>query len=268
MSNLSDIGFSINTQEDFINLIEKSHEKSTAIPAKKGTYLCYSDPSGAELWIQMNKKNELIGANPHFKGKSKRTIGLTTDVARKAGTLDGAFHAWANPQSSDPESGEYPFVFDVPNHKTLGTLEFPQNIDIQLSAFAQEFEYFETEEEFTNSQEGEMKFATKFFIPSGLFDSDGVKRSKSPDALGVFAGIIKDFDKKENELTGEKFYWIFVDTLGGEIDVLADLAFLDREPKVGGVVHGQFWLSGTLLSQPEIKKTEDKKGIFSKFFGR
>jgi hypothetical protein len=269
MSNLSDIGFDINSEEEFYSLAEKAYEKATSIKADKGTYFQYTDTSGAELWIQMNKKKELIGANPHFKGISRRTVCLTANVYRKESELDGAFHSWADPTEKDnAESGAYPFVFDVPNHNSLGNVLLPQNIEIQLSAFAQEFDYYETEADFEKGQEGEPKWASQSFVPSGLFSPDDKTDPNPPEALGLFAGIIKQTAKKKNVLTQQEFQWMLVDTLGGEVDVLADLRFFNTEPKVGGVVHGQFWLSGKLLSDPELCINEKKKGLMNRIFGK
>lgn len=268
MSNFSDIGFDIQSEEDFYSLVERAYEKSIPVKTTKGTYFQFSDNSGAELWIQMNKKNELIGANPHFKGKSKRKVSVTATIERPESVLDGAFHSWADPMENDnPESGAYPFVFDVPNHKKYVGIVMPQTVEIQLSAFAQEFDYYESEEAFSNGQDGEPKWASQSFVPSGLFNPGEGNNPNPPEALGLFAGIVKQTEKRKNEFTGQEFYWLLVDTLGGEIDVLADLRFFDNaRPKVGGVIHGQFWLSGSLLTEPKIE--EQSKGIFKKLFGK
>jgi len=267
MSNLSDIGFDIQNEEDFYSLVERAYEKSTSLKTTKGTYFQFSDKCGAELWIQMNKNNELIGANPHFNGKSKRKVSITASIERSASVLDGAFHSWAYPMENDnPESGVYPFVFDVPNHKKYVGIETPQTIEIQLSAFAQEFDYYESEDAFANGQQSEPKWASQSFVPSGLFNPGDGNDPNPPEALGLFAGIIKQTEKRKNEFTGQEFYWMHVDTLGGEIDVLADLRFFENTtPKVGGVVHGQFWLSGCLLTEPKIKKKP--KGLLKRLFG-
>jgi hypothetical protein len=38
-----------------------------------------------------------------------------------------------------------------------------------------------------------------------------------------------------------------VDTLGGEVDVVADVKLISSEPQIGGIVSGQFWLSGKII---------------------
>ena len=64
--------------------------------------------------------------------------------------------------------------------------------------------------------------------------------------IGKFAGEIKEFDLRTNQLSGENFYRFLIETLGGEIDVVADPKFVPEEPKIGGIVSGQFWLSGRI----------------------
>ena len=159
-------------------------------------------------------------------------------------------------------------MFDVPDHKIVSNIVLPQTLDIQLSAFAQEFSYYESETAFSSGQEDEPKWAAQSFVPSGLFNFDEEKDSGPPEALGIFAGVIKESEKKTNQFTEQDYYWMLVDTLGGEIDVVADLRYFDQKPpQKGGVVHGQFWLSGRLLSTPQTSEIA-KKGFFQKLFGR
>jgi hypothetical protein len=267
MSNLSNIGFNVTSQEGFQELLSTIYQVSLPLQTKEGIYNIYTDGSGAQMYIQFNTKNECIGANPHYVGKSKRTVCLTDAFERPESELDGAFHCWAAPSEvNNPTSGAYPFVFDSPEFKTIGTIDFPQNADIQLAGFAHELSVYSSENEFAEHQTGEVKWATQSFIPSGLFYSDEGKEPEVPQATGILTGTIKEFERKKNELTGEAFYWLLVDTLGGEIDVVADLRFFDREPQRGGVIQGVFWLSGRLLNPPirEVKP----KNIFQKLFGR
>ena len=266
MSNFSNIGFNVTTQEDFQQLLEKVYPKSKPIKANEGIYSVYSDSSGAELYIQFNRKKNCIGANPHFKGKSKRTVCLTHAVVRTESKLDGAFHCWANPlEVNNPDSGDYPFVFDLPDFKTIGPVDFPKSHDIQLTAFAHELSIYDSEKDYHDSQTSEPKFAIQSFIPSGLFSLGNNKDPNPPQAYCIFSGIIKQYERKRNALTGAEFYWLLVDTLSGEVDVVADLSYFKKDPVVNGIVKGQFWLSGQLINAPknELKET---KTLFQKLF--
>ena len=227
-------------------MISHCLELTETIRCPQGFYLKFSDASGAEIWLQGNFEQELIGFNPHFAGKSRRTVRLTTVIERVSSALDGGFHAWASPGG---DAGEYPFVFDAPDFLLTAISQFPHVCEIQLTAFASnEFEIFENEEIYYNSSEDKPMMASKSFVPSGLFLPDEAKTPiEPPRPIGIFAGEIKEYELKTNELSGEKFYWFLVETLGGETDVVADPKLIPNEPKIGGIVSGQFWLSGRIL---------------------
>lgn len=251
MSNLSDIGFPVQSEADVNVLITETIKIVESIKCPQGFYLRFADASGAEMYLQGNNEQELIGFNPHFAGKSRRKIGVTKAIERDSSELDGGFHAWANPSGEEIESGEYPFVFDVPDFRMVETNNFPRVCEIQLTAFASnDFEVFTDEKEFDTNQESELKYAAKSFVPSGLFALDAQDDSTDLSIarpIAIFAGEIKEFESKTNELSGEKFYWFLIETLGGEVDVVADAKLVPIEPKIGGIVSGQFWLSGRFV---------------------
>lgn len=269
MSNFSNIGFRVTTQEELQHLLEKVYRTSTPIKIDEGAYYVFTDSSGAELYIQFNTKQEFLGVNPHFKGKSKRTVSLTNSVLRPESELDGAFHCWSSqPEDNNPDSSAFPFVFDVPDFKSIGQIDFPKKFEIQLTAFAQELSIYDSEKHYDENQTAEPKWATHSFAQSGLFSfEEGGSDPNPPQATGIFTGIIKQLAKKKNELTNEEFYWFLVDTLGGEIDVVADPRYFEKEPFVNGVLQGLFWLSGRLINAPKRDLTV-RKTFFQKLFGR
>ncbi len=250
MSNLSDIGFPVQSEQDVNVLITETIKRVESIECPQGFYLRFADASGAEIYLQGNLEQELIGFNPHFAGKSRRKVGVTKAIERDSSKLDGGFHAWADPSDADVEtSGEYPFVFDVPDFRTIQISQFPQIYEIQLTAFASnDFRIFADEKEYDESQMSEPKYSSKSFVPSGLFNfnSENWDENQPPRPIGIFVGEVKEFELKTNELSNEKFYWFLVDTLGGEVDVVADVKLVPNEPRIGGIVSGQFWLSGKI----------------------
>lgn len=253
MSNLSDIGFPTSTEQDINDMISHVLEHTTTIRCARGFYLKFSDESGAEIWLQGNFEQELIGFNPHFAGKSRRQVGLTTAINREASELDGGFHAWANPSGNAAEiSGEYPFVFDVPDFLLNEMPALPHICEIQLTAFASnDFRIYANEKEYVESQESESKSAVKSFVSSGLlaFDADDETADLNQvRPIGALSGAIKEYELKINALSGNKFYSFLIDTLGGEIDVVADEKLILIEPKVGEIISGQFWLSGRIIN--------------------
>lgn len=255
MSNLSDIGFPVRGDEDVNEMIQNVAQYVKEVPCLNGFYYVFTDDSGAEMYLQANPGQELIGFNPHFAGKSRRKVSITAKIERDSSELDGGFKAWAEPkEENNPESGEYPFVFDAPDFRTVGKIKFPQEFEMQLTAFASnEFHIYESEQAYFDSQDSEIKFAAKSFVPSGLFSVDENAPHAAPRPFGIFTGEIKEFELKTNSLTGEKFYWFLVETLGGEVDVVADVKLIETEPKIGGILNGQFWLSGKIIDPPSFQ---------------
>lgn len=248
MSNLSDIGFPVQNEQDVNVLITETIKYVESIRCPRGFYLRFSDASGAEIYLQGNIEQELIGFNPHFNGKSRRKVGLIKLIERDSSELDGGFQAWANPSDETAESGEYQFVFDVPDFRLNDGLVLPKVQEIQLTAFASnDFKVFNNEAAFFYGQDTETQMSAKSFFSSGLFlTKDSLIPVESARPIAIIAGEIKEFELKTNELSGEKFYWFWVETLGGEIDVVADVKLVPNEPKIGGIVSGQFWLSAKL----------------------
>lgn len=248
MSNLSDIGFPTPSEQAVNEMIMHVLEVARPIKCPGGFYLQYSDSSGAEIYLQGNRDQELVGFNPHFAGKSRRPVGLTRAIERESSALDGGFYAWMNPAGG---RGEAPFVFDVPDFRAVEIGELPRLAEIQLTAFASnDLQVFAGDDEYQAAQGAELKYASKMFVPAGLFAFDekdaGVDLS-AVRPVGTLAGEIREFDVKTNELSGERFYWFLIDTLGGEADVVADPKYVLQEPQAGGIVSGQFWLSGKIL---------------------
>ncbi|HYE14613.1 MAG TPA: hypothetical protein VD968_09255 [Pyrinomonadaceae bacterium] len=243
---MSDIGFLIETEEEYQQLALRAYEEGLRIEVAGGAYVRWSPGGGVELWLQLDGEESVTGLSPHFSGSALMRVGLTRRVVRsEEQPLDGGFYAWADPQGEDPEAGEYPFVFDAPDYKLHDDLNLPAISRARLAAFAHELQSFESDESYERSQPGEVKFAPESFIPSGLFTPGG-ESPEPPQAYAIFTGHVLETAILANPVTGSEFCWAKVSTLGGEIDVVADPVLLNGPIVRGGVVSGSFWLSGRL----------------------
>jgi hypothetical protein len=128
---------------------------------------------------------------------------------------------------------------------------FPHVGEIQLTAFASnDFKIFADEKSYNESQTDELKHSSKSFVPVGLLavdDNDEEIDLSAVRPIAMLTGEIKEYELKTNQLSGNEFYWFLIDTFGGEIDVVADVKLIASEPQIGGIVSGQFWLSGRIL---------------------
>lgn len=241
MSHFSSIGFSIDSEQAFENLIEGIYQSTIPIQASTGMYRLYSDPSGGQIWLQLDSEGDIVGANPHFEGRSRRKVKISYPIEGQESPLDGAFHAWATEGGEgSTDTGEYPFFFDMPNFRSIHLSEANGLATIQLAAFAHEIQLYESEEAYDQSQEAEeVQYAAESFIPAGLFGNQG----DQPEAMAVFTGRITYWEEKVNTFTGESFHWLLVATLGGEVDVLVDSRMVSQPPRINGIVSGYFWLT-------------------------
>lgn len=247
-SHFSSIGCPVASFEELQALAEQASVSAATRPVGSSSYLHWHGADGAELWLQVSERRELIGIAPHFMGSSRMRVGLTRRHPCLQGTaLDGSFHAWADPQSSEPESGCYPFLFDAPDAALYEHVVLPTLAIVQLAAFAEELTVFGSLAEYEESRDAsEIRFAAEAFIPAGLFSRD-LAAASEPTAHAVIAGRVEHARVLTNALTGTTYYWICTRTLGGVIDVVSDASLVAREPVPGGVVLGSFWLSGRIL---------------------
>jgi hypothetical protein len=247
-SHLSDLGFDLESEDEFRELAYQAFEKGERLAAESGVYLRWAPGAGVELWGQLDREENLIGLNPHFAGESVMRVGLTARIERpEASPLDGAFHGWASPIGDDPERGEYPFVFDAPDYLLCSSVKLPSIAEVQIAAFAHELSAYESDEAYDASQSGEPKFAAESFIPSGLFTPD-LEKVEPPQAYAIMTGRVLETAVRTNPVTGGEFCWARIQTYGGEFDIVADPLLVLGVIVKGGVVHGSFWLSGRLRS--------------------
>ncbi|HEY9786339.1 MAG TPA: hypothetical protein V6D17_13110 [Candidatus Obscuribacterales bacterium] len=259
------LGFPVQSEGDLELLAQKALALGDKLELPQVTYVRFQDLSGVQLWLLFDKRKNLLDMNPHYAGQSKRLVCLTETVPRQGSDMDGAFYCWAEPaRVDDPESGLYPYVFDVPDFHTMGKISFPRNWFVQLTAFAHDMRCHDDEREFADSQFDVVKFTPGSFVPTGLYSQAGLK-TDSREAFGTFAGSVKDCASKTNGLSNLPFWWILVETLGGDVDVVVALDLLNKPPRKGGIVYGDFWLSGRLIDPPPPEK---RKGFFDKLFGR
>jgi hypothetical protein len=247
-SHFSTIGLPVASKEDMEALAHIVGPQAEPLAAPGGAYFRWSDPTGAEIWIQINANDEIIGMNPHFAGRSAVRVGLTARLpAAEPNAMDGSFRGWAAPAGEAPDTGCYPFVFDAPDYGLHHELSLPARQEVQIAAFAHTISAFETVAAYEASQTGDLKYASQSFIPSGLSPSAG-DSAAPPQARAIFTGHVLAADEKINVLTGRAFYWALVETLGGTYDVVIDSSGLAGVPAVGGVISGSFWLSGRITA--------------------
>jgi hypothetical protein len=246
-SHFSSIGFDVTSMETFGQMVEKILPAAVPIQTSRGTYHRWTSKSGAEVWVQVNRRSEVIEAHPHFAGSSQSSIMVDQLIHRANQTeLDGSLHGWMNGTAADGDDGDYPLVVDCANYCEFLSEPPPALAIVQLTAFAYEWTAFDSVEAFDAAQrDEEVHFASRSFIPEGVFGDDVA------EAQAFFCGHVLAAEERTNEVTGRAFYWAQVETYGTTLDVVMDPQTSDC-PKIGGVIKGTFWLSShikTMSSQ-------------------
>lgn len=261
----SPIGFLIESEDDLKKVIKQAMaEAREVIPVKGGSYIRWSGGCGAELWLQGDRKDRLIGLSPHFAGTSQVQIGLAARAKRPYDNdLEGAFKAWTDPSSEGATKGAYPLLFDAPDFAVYSEIKLPSLATAQISAFAEEITIYESAEAYLDSQSDGHKLSSQSFVPVGLL-ADPERDEEPADARAMFAGHILQAEERVNDLSGEPFVWALVETLGARYDVLIAQAMIDDLPVEGNVVGGSFWLSGRLQQY----ERRERSGLLQQFFGR
>jgi hypothetical protein len=253
-THFSTIGLAVYTDPELLDLVERAMANAERFPTPHGTYLRWADPSGAELWIQLNAENELIGVNPHFGGLSRVRVLLTHRLdTGSPSILDGRFHGWADPEKAEAEteqSGAYPFLFDAPDAVCHAELALPAEVDIQVAAFAHDVQVYANAKAFDAAQTGDAWETSQTFIPTGLMKGgDGELRAEA-----AFTGHVQRSERRTNQLTATDFVWCLVSSTGGTFDIVADPELLPKPPAAGSVITGTFWLTGRIGACAPVSK--------------
>lgn len=240
MSNLTDIGFILNSREELSNLAEIWLKEGTKIEFEGGSYVHYEVGNGIEIWVTLDKDNNYLSFNPHFNGRSSRFVSITETSSNMYHDVE--YQAWAlDPNEKGTHAGLFPFTFEMPDGHLNPKFTFPHRTHIQLTGFANTLEYFDDIQSFKESQQGDLKLPVYFYGSPDMHEE-----SANPRPYGTFIGTIAEFELLENPMTRNKFYWILVNTYGGQIDIVAAPSFFKKEPAIDGVVYGFYWLSARL----------------------
>lgn len=235
MSNLSDIGFPVKTEEDVNQMLMDvlSGIEQVACPPF-GYYYRFEDASGAQVFLQANPVHELMGFNPGFKGLGITTLELIRTLERDTSELDGAYVARG-------AEGGPAFVFDLPDFRRVKLASLPFKAGVELTAFAtNDFQLLEPG--------GDMPAEPSL---SPLRDSEadllaGDPSAPPPQAHVSIEAVVATAERRENSKTKAEFWAFSAVTPAGEISIVADPSIVVRDPSPGDVVKGSFWLSGKI----------------------
>ena len=254
INHLSAIGFPVSSEDDFNNLVSEMLKREAQIwkTPNGGKYARIDDSSsGAELWFYLDPEDNVVGINPHFHGFSRMRSKIWEKEPSEFSEFEGGyFHCWAVPRSDD--DSEFPYIFSSPDY-LWNTVELEKEYDVQLAGFPHEVMCYDSLDDFMNNRESDLNLAPKAFIPIGSFIPKKDRENVHPDPTALLTGTIKSINERKNQFTGTTFLVVRTETLCGELDIVLLREWLNKDPLVGGVLEGTFWLSGKIWA--------DKNGV-------
>ena len=244
VSDFSSIGFNFEVFEDIYKLGKLASDRGERINIPmRGYYDKLSTESGAELWAQISKDHQGIGLHPAFNGECTIKVKARPFLeSSRLSVLDGYYDCWLITSEQD-----YPLLFESPNFYQTALDGSDIIAEAQVTAFAKEVKIFTDEDERKKDKIWGF-WAPQSFVPSGTFSTKENYESFEQQPVAIFSGYIKKVLLKRNEITGNKFYHLIVESLSASYDVVADPALLLSEPQVGNILSGQFYLSGKIVN--------------------
>jgi len=246
-SHYSDMGFSFNSADEHAIFLQQVFDSGKDVLSKNGTYRIVIIDEKIEFWIQIMKsgllkrKSRIESVEFHFSSTNSNSVRFDYWIEPKE-YLSGKAYVWNVYNGND----SLPVVLNMPDADLHHRLKKGNIINVQFACFSEELDLFDTKEEYYESQTSEPKFSDEFFVPSGTFNIG--ETPKKPTSHVMFSGCILSAEKRTNSHTLKNYYHFTVKCQEVIFDVLADTEFVMKEPKIGGVLSGSFWISGKIIS--------------------
>lgn len=262
VSDWSSIGFPLVTGKEFkkevLELTAQAVKNGISFEAERGRYIKWSTGVGPELWIYIYQSGNTSRFYPHFSGNAKMRF-ILQERAPFNDVRPGYFVGWVNTADHGAENKQYtlryPLIFRAPDYDLHLSLDLPVVIDVQLLAFAQELHAFSNEADYyayvwSRGLSLADESISPWVMPPPLEDWGYDEEQSFERPRFMISGHVLETSRLTNPVTGVKFCWAKVRTIGGELDIVADPRLLDGTLVTGGVIYGAFSLSGRLLSCP------------------
>jgi hypothetical protein len=252
MSNhFSAIGIGIDGPDSLNEYFKKTVESGEIIDSKNGKYIRWKLGDGAELIGKLNNQNKPLGLKPYYFGNTRYNIRYARVVKQDTdGALDGAIFGWAEPFAKTKE-GTFPIVVDLPEFDVYNFTMQSVVVESQICAFSHEMSVFKSEKEYMAFQKGSKKFGVKSFVPIGMFEDDGQFKN-DPEPHAIISGVVVDTKVIKSEMSGMRYRWIQLDTVGGNIDVISADGDVTRNLSAGDIIGGLFYLSARIIGEAKI----------------
>jgi hypothetical protein len=214
--------------------------------------LRWTDPSGAELWIYVDKTGDMKSVQPHFSGGTKITLEIQEILERdEISPFDGGFIGLTQTGGTNPNlGGGFPIVFDCPDFPDVKEAFLTAKHEVELSAFAVELNAYADEGAFKEAQPEMKPLDLPTFIPAGLM---GATQGETPTAHALMVGALVEMTEITNELTGRPFNRFLMDTPAGPMVLIVEPDLMPEGIETGQVLQVGAWISGRITPEDDEK---------------
>jgi hypothetical protein len=122
------LGFAPLDAEAFGTLLDTAAEAGEDLNAPGGSYVLWGPKPGVELWVQVGKKDEILGMNPHFHGEGRVTATYIRVHGNATNPLEGAIEFTVD---GVPVVADAPDLARIRHRLAAGT-----PLNVQLVVFA------------------------------------------------------------------------------------------------------------------------------------
>jgi len=234
-THFDNVGFSVPDRGRLTALIRRTAREGSPLDSPHGRYYRWAPGAGIELWVGVDANRELTAFNPHLSGQGRLMVRVDRTERDRQAPMNGRTHGWAVRDGRDL----FGVVIDVPDFDFLqAEVSRPATLAFQVAAFAHELHVFEDEAAF---------LASGADRPPRSFEPVPMEEDEPERTDFLIAGLVVRTELRENPVTGARFHWALVDTVGGTVDLVADPEVMSGPPVEGSVAYGEFWLSGRAM---------------------
>jgi hypothetical protein len=194
-----------------------------------GEHRVWRDASGAAIVVHTNTRGEVECAGPFFEADEP----TLWRVRSHAPAID--------PECIHCSGADCDLLDDTGELVTRATVQWrmfarsqrwldqERTYSLRVVAFAHELELFADDQAFAASQQGTVRYGAGSFIPVGMFGG----ATMAERACAMFAGRVSHAVFRRNELGGELFAHLRIETLPGAVDVVASRRLVPELPVPG-----------------------------------
>lgn len=235
------VGFPVHSDGEFRALCEVASRFGKWHKFRDGYHIHWGPDRGVEFWGRTDRRRRPLGGQPHFLGTGR--VWMTVErVIPGESRMEGVVVGRVDPEAR--EGGGPRLVVALPDYGMTGPLLDSENLvaKLQVAAFAEKLACFPDEADFARRA-------------GRAAEVDSIRPlGAAPEARARVAGRIESAETRHNAMSGDPFWVLSVRVRDNWVDVVADPKDVRGRPEVGGIVVGNFFLSGQAIPETRRKR--------------